>query len=92
MVNLTRFRTQTLPFRGVQGVAAYSVIVKATCDLKTSGIVTLSDKQLPLANGDTYVGDSEEPTVQYESDFVPFKPRADCLCIGSARSCWKAGS
>ena len=84
MVNLTCFSGQTPIFRGVNDGAAYSVIMKATCDLKLSGIVTLSIKQLPLANGDTHVGDSEEPKVHYESDFVPFKPRADFLCVGKA--------
>ena len=80
IINLTSPRAQTLTFTA----AAYSAIVKATCNLSIGRSATLSDKQILIANGDTYVGDSEEPTVHYESDFVPFKPRAEFLCVGKA--------
>src|SRR4029450_10196146 len=41
------------------------------------------DEQLPLP-GDVARGDPRTMALRYESDFVPWKPRADALCVGNA--------
>src|SRR4030095_5829144 len=43
----------------------------------------VADEQLPLT-GDVARGDPRTTALRYESDFVPWKPRADALCVGNA--------
>ncbi|MGH6913441.1 MAG: DUF2169 family type VI secretion system accessory protein, partial [Geminicoccales bacterium] len=59
-----------------------TLIVKGTFDVRRDGRTRLAKAQLPLG-GDEHEGDATTP-VRYESDLVPFKPRADLLCVGQA--------
>jgi hypothetical protein len=59
-----------------------TLIVKGTFDVRRDGRTRLAKAQLPLS-GDEHEGDAATP-VRYESDLVPFKPRADLLCVGRA--------
>jgi hypothetical protein len=59
-----------------------TLIVKGTFDVRRDGRTRLAKAQLPLG-GDEHEGDGTTP-VRYESDLVPFKPRADLLCVGRA--------
>lgn len=59
-----------------------TLIVKGTFDVRRDGRTRLARAQLPLS-GDEHEGDGATP-VRYESDLVPFKPRADLLCVGRA--------
>lgn len=60
------------------------VVVKATFDLGESA-VSLSDDQM-LPSGDVHHDDDPKASLRYASDFVPFKPRADVLLVGSVPS------
>ena len=63
-----------------------TLMVKGTFDVRRDGRTRLAKAQLPLG-GDEHEGDATSP-VRYESDLVPFKPRADLLCVGRA---WAPG-
>ena len=61
-----------------------TLIVKGTFDVLADGRTRLAKAQLPLS-GDENEGEEGDPAlVRYESDLVPFKPRADLLCVGRA--------
>lgn len=61
-----------------------TLIVKGTFEVRHDGRTRLAPAQLPLT-GDEHEGDGTTP-VRYESDLVPFKPRADLLCVGRAHA------
>jgi hypothetical protein len=61
-----------------------TLIVKGTFDVRRDGRTRLAKAQLPLS-GDEHEGGETTP-VRYESDLVPFKPRADLLCVGRAHA------
>lgn len=58
------------------------VIVKGCYQAPDDGTARAGEG-MPLV-ADTYTGEAEVSAVRYESDFVPFKPRADVLCVGNA--------
>jgi hypothetical protein len=63
----------------------WSVIAKGTFKLLPSRVAVPLAKQPPLAMTDVPPdGETALLAARYESDFVPFKPRADCLCVGTA--------
>lgn len=63
-----------------------TLIVKGTFDVLPDGRTRLAKTQLPLC-GDEHEGPDGDPAlVRYESDLVPFKPRADLLCVGSTHA------
>jgi hypothetical protein len=62
-----------------------TAIVKRTFTIE-SGSLAPASAQLPLAGGGVHVGDPRRTAPRYESDFVPFKPRADALCVGHAHA------
>jgi hypothetical protein len=82
LVNVTRLPAEVLEFVGPDGRRGTSVIVKATFTIAGER-PALADLQLPLA-GDVPGGDPRTAALRYESDFVPWKPRADALCVGKA--------
>ncbi|MEM7023613.1 MAG: DUF2169 domain-containing protein, partial [Pseudomonadota bacterium] len=57
-----------------------TLIIKGTFDVRADGRTRLAKVQLP-PSGDENEGEADTP-VRYESDLVPFKPRADLLCVG----------
>jgi len=59
-----------------------TLIVKGTFEVRRDGRTRLAEAQLPLS-ADEHEGGEATP-VRYESDLVPFKPRADLLCVGRA--------
>ena len=82
LVNAARLPAEALEFVGPGGRRDVSVIVKATFTIAGERLA-LADEQLPLA-GDVVRGDPRTTALRYESDFVPWKPRADTLCVGNA--------
>jgi hypothetical protein len=66
--------------------AALTLIVKGTFDLHPGKPATPAAKQLPLVGADEHTAEPGVSAVRYESDFVPFKPRADVLCVGKAHA------
>jgi hypothetical protein len=63
-----------------------SVLVKATFRMDVRGApAAAAAKQLPILKADVpYDPKNPESPLQFESDLVPFKPRADIVLVGSA--------
>ena len=86
------FRQGPFAFAALQGRLAFpahslSLIVKATFDLAPGAPATWRDEP-PSPTGDIfYPGDeNRQGSPRYESDFAPFKPRADLLLVGSCHA------
>jgi hypothetical protein len=79
MLNATAFRAQLI---SSSRAFESTLVLKATFDM-ISGTSTSADAQLSLVGADI-PGEDPAHAVLYESDFVPFKPRADVLCVGKA--------
>jgi hypothetical protein len=62
-----------------------TAIVKRTFAIEPRGLVS-AGSQLALAGADVHTGDARRTAPRYETDFVPFKPRTDALCVGSAHA------
>ncbi len=89
-MNLVSPHPQGFPIQAIfdsedaSGKPCVVLCVKATYFLgKGSGLV-LAEKQLPLIGGDIHVGEPNHSSVRYETDYVPYKPKADVLCVGKA--------
>jgi hypothetical protein len=75
----------TMLWEDHKSVPRLSIIVKCTYLISDCGQgVQISDEQLPLFAGDVPAGDDQTGPVRYESDIVPFKPKADVVLIGKA--------
>jgi hypothetical protein len=83
LANGTPLRAETLSVAGPEGRRSFTVVVKGTFDLREGQAIPLAQVQLPLACTDA-TGGRRDAGTRYESDFVPFKPRADALCVGNA--------
>lgn len=98
LINRTPFPAQLMDFsvpidtasRGTTFTVLprWTLIAKATFGIRPGGIAAAAKKHVGLAPVDTAALDGASPLLapRYESDFVPFKPRADCLCVGRAHS------
>jgi hypothetical protein len=63
-----------------------TLIVKGTFDILADGRTRLGRAQLPLGGDEPEGEDGDPQLIRYESDLVPFKPRADLLCVGSVHA------
>jgi hypothetical protein len=62
-----------------------SIIIKYTYRISPDGCaVQIADEQLPIFRGDVPSGGDATGPVRFESDMVPFKPRADVVLVGKA--------
>src|SRR5258706_9939510 len=82
VLNRSPFVTESMPFPGPR--SGISVIVKGSFRFDPQGSLQPLQPSLPLAVADDSKGDPTGNAAPYESDLVPFKPRADVLCVGSA--------
>jgi hypothetical protein len=69
-----------------EGQSIFSVLVKRTYDIRTSGRVVRAEKTRSLLQIDEYYdeGEPEWATVKYETDFAPFKLATDVVVVGKA--------
>src|SRR4051794_14077730 len=87
LINRTCLSAAIMGFPFPGGTPRWSVMAKGTFEIRPAGgtvihaakPMTLAVADLPPAEGDPAM-----LAPRYESDFVPFKPRADCLCVGAA--------
>jgi hypothetical protein len=82
ITNTTGFRAELI--RSSQGLPS-TVILKATFRM-IAGASALADSQFSLSGADMHRDDDPAHGVLYESDFIPFKPKADVLCVGKAHA------
>jgi hypothetical protein len=81
--NPTPFDATALPMMGPSDRTILAVIVKATFAFSMDK-TDLAPEQAPLAYGDTFYDESEGGGICYESDLIPYKPRADVVLSGKA--------
>jgi hypothetical protein len=85
IINNTPFAVEALPFNcGPEGKPILTIIVKGTFSINADASATFEEEQIPIAFGDELYEDSDSVSVKYESDIVPFKPRADIVLVGKA--------
>jgi hypothetical protein len=75
-----------LPGQTPEGQHILSVLVKRTYDIGTGGRCVRAEKDQKLIPGDAHYGDPMNTTVQFESDFVPFKIATDVVLNGRVYS------
>jgi hypothetical protein len=83
--NTTIFDAAALPLIGPKGENLLTVMVKGTFRF-TSGHTEPADDQTPIAYGDEYEDEALGGGIRYESDIVPFKPRADIVLAATAHA------
>ncbi|MCK5506354.1 MAG: DUF2169 domain-containing protein [Thermodesulfovibrionia bacterium] len=85
IINSTPFEVEAMPFsNGPEGGNILTVIVKGTFKIVPNSIAEVAEEQIPIAFGDEMFDDKEGGCVKFESDIVPFKPRADIALVGKA--------
>jgi hypothetical protein len=83
--NATFFDAAAWPLIGPKAENLLTVMVKGTF-LFSFGHTEPADDQIPLAYGDVYEDEALGGGVRYESDIVPFKPRADIVLRATAHA------
>ena len=73
-----------LPGQTPQGQYILSVLVKRTYDIHENASCARADTDRKLVPADTHYGDPMNTSVQFESDFVPFKLSTDIVLNGTA--------
>jgi hypothetical protein len=84
IVNFTSFPVEALPVMNHEGNPVVVVVVKGTFDVSASGVVTPSDKQIPVTFGDELPEAEKGHAPKWESDVVSFKPKTDVVLVGRA--------
>jgi len=88
IVNFTSFPASIMLWNDLEDRAKLTVIVKATLTFAQGEVAQVAAEQLPLLVKDEPNGDGEDTSasVRFESDMVPFKPRADVVLVGKAHA------
>ncbi|MBN2126190.1 MAG: DUF2169 domain-containing protein [Deltaproteobacteria bacterium] len=84
--NHTPFEVEALPLEWPDGGVNLTVVVKGTFEIGSGGVVTPAGEQIPVAFGDETYEEEGYDSVKFESDMVPFKPRADIALVGRAHA------
>jgi pSer/pThr/pTyr-binding forkhead associated (FHA) protein len=84
VVNETPFDVATMPWENADGKCRLTIVLKATFTIATDGNVKIADEQLPVLFGDQHFDDDPLAPIRFESELVPFKPRADIVLVGQA--------
>lgn len=82
--NATPFVVAPMPWDNGKGKCRLTVVIKATFTFEHG--VAIADEQLPILFGDRHDDDDPFAPVMFESDMVPFKPRADIVLVGNAHA------
>jgi hypothetical protein len=84
--NKTPFSIGTLLWEGEGGRPQLTVLVKMTLSFGSGPVAALAEEQLPVFEADEPYADHPASTLRFESDLVPFKPRADIVLVGQAHA------
>ncbi len=79
-----QFVTRTMHWEDLEGTPRMTVIIKCTCAMPIDDLAPIADKQLPIFTADEPGGDDPSGSLRFESDMVPFKPKADVVLVGKA--------
>lgn len=86
IVNSSGWPAAAMLWEDLDGKPRLTVIVKLTFEAAEDGEVRPHAEPLPIFEGDVPWGDERPTSVRFESDRVPFKPRADVVLVGKARA------
>ena len=84
VLSADQFVTGTMYWEDLEGTPRMTVILKCTCAMPFDGPAPIADKQLPIFTADVPGGEDPSGSVRFESDMVPFKPKADVVLVGKA--------
>lgn len=84
IISKTAATACVMPFLGSDGTPSWTIIAGAALNSCTGNRWCQSTKPFALSAVDVPMGEPATSAAHYESDIVPFKPRADVLCIGKA--------
>ncbi|WP_044281905.1 DUF2169 family type VI secretion system accessory protein [Myxococcus stipitatus] len=84
--NRTPYAAERAFVRDKTGIDHWVVIVKATYDIATGGVVRLADRQEPPLLESIHWGDPGKSSIRFETDFVLMKPGTDVLVNGTAHA------
>jgi hypothetical protein len=76
----------TMLWEDLDGRPRMTVIAKATWAIGDDGEVRPHPDPYPIFEGDVPWEDERATSVRFETDRVPFKPRADVVLVGAARA------
>ena len=85
ILNKTPFPVAPVFWEDVRGQPKVTVVVKSTFFIKDAQLLP-ADEQLPIFTEDQHYEDDPLASIQFESDMVSFKPRADVVLVGKAYS------
>lgn len=85
-VNQVDGQYTVLPGQTPQGEYILSVLLKRTYEIASDQICRRSSEDEPLVSGDLPWGDPVNTTIQFESDFVPYKLQTDIIVNGTAHA------
>ncbi len=86
VTNATSFPVAPLFWFDADAVPKLTVIVKASYTITADGTVQPAAKPLPIFQTTKYFRDEPQRSVLFETDLVPFKPRADVVLVGRAHA------
>jgi hypothetical protein len=84
--NATPYRIEALPMMGPEEKPIVTVVVKGTFQILENQTVSTADDQMPVVYGDELYDPDNGGSVKFESDLVPFKPKADIVLTGRAHA------
>jgi hypothetical protein len=84
ILNDTPFAAVTMLCEDLAGKPRLTVILKGTFVMTGGAQATFAEKPLPIFEGDIPTSDDPAAPVRFETDMVPFKPRADVVLVGQA--------
>jgi hypothetical protein len=86
ILNNTPFPVTTLCYQGPVGKNSLTVIIKGTFEIRPGERAAVASEQIPVTYGDEFHDNLPGGSVKFESDIVPFKPRADIVLVGKAHA------
>jgi hypothetical protein len=84
--NHTRFAVATLLWEDARGRPGLTVVIKGTFCVAPGDNPRFCATPLPVFSADQHTGGDPLASVRFESDLVPYKPRADVVLVGKAHA------
>jgi hypothetical protein len=84
IINDTPLAAATMLWEDLQGKPLLTVILKGTFRMTHGTPAVFAEEPLPIFKADIPSGDDPAAPARFETDLVPFKPRADVVLVGKA--------
>ncbi|QSQ15000.1 DUF2169 family type VI secretion system accessory protein [Myxococcus landrumensis] len=83
VIHDTPFDARLMPILDKDGSEARVVVLKATYEMVSRGVLRIAEEQVPITTVDEHMGDPASSSVRHESDGAYFKPSTDVVVVGS---------